>query len=578
MFPWTVFGIVTIRFKPSTITIAHIWAATKVEESVEGDERVLVVELGHKSQDDFTFSVDGLGGPIKSTKLACQQTEATPSDCGLEPVFTVLNNYDGVISPKIQLETWQIGATVDLTFSSRISLQGTWGAELLSDDVEADENGQSSSSRQTVRFRLMPLARGLPPERKSSFGFEATPPFHHMPTIRCDLKHLLPPPPPPSPPSPSPPPPERMLVDTSECFLGGRMMFVKPPTQVGVPWRFDVTLVDWVPDVLLTLNFVGDAHLLAGHPLQIDSVEPADAVWQDAITKHSVTYRLRPVKGGDPGALHIVAYGLVSGLGQVQCCCGPPPPPPPSPPPSPAPRPPPSPWPRPPPPPPFNHLAEAQIRGAEANHDVIGQIPGTVVESSSGEVTQIVWLSVLALFALGYYLRKTLRNIREHLLFRRIQHDIRSRFHKTDPLQSANGASDDDPEGGRQDGGVAVRLSMMLPGGQTHKVSLDMQEVSTMRELQALVLDEWAQAGGDRRESLMMEHVDAKGHATKVTKLTTLATLKASTTLNLLPKNLRRASSTTAKSARYSRLRMEDEPSSSSSRRNHMLDAIAEME
>ena len=99
MFPWTVFGIVTIRFKPSTITIAHIWAATKVEESVEGDERVLVVELGHKSQDDFTFSVDGLGGPIKSTKLACQQTEATPSDCGLEPVFTVLNNYDGVISP-----------------------------------------------------------------------------------------------------------------------------------------------------------------------------------------------------------------------------------------------------------------------------------------------------------------------------------------------------------------------------------------------------------------------------------------------------------------------------------------------
>ena len=24
--------------------------------------------------------------------------------------------------------------------------------------------------------------------------------------------------------------------------------------------------------------------------------------------------------------------------------------------------------------PPFNHLAEAQIRGAEANHDVIGQI------------------------------------------------------------------------------------------------------------------------------------------------------------------------------------------------------------
>ena len=84
---WTAFGIVTIRFKPSTITIAHIWAATKVEESVEGDERVLV-ELGHKSQDDFTFSVDGLGGPIKSTKRL-PTNGGHASDCGLEPVFTV---------------------------------------------------------------------------------------------------------------------------------------------------------------------------------------------------------------------------------------------------------------------------------------------------------------------------------------------------------------------------------------------------------------------------------------------------------------------------------------------------------
>lgn len=71
--------------------------------------------------------------------------------------------------------------------------------------------------QQTVRFRLLPLSRGLPPERKSSFGFEASPPFHAMPKITCELRQQLPPPPPPSPPSPSPPPPQRSLVDESQC-------------------------------------------------------------------------------------------------------------------------------------------------------------------------------------------------------------------------------------------------------------------------------------------------------------------------------------------------------------------------
>ena len=86
------------------------------------------------------------------------------------------------------------------------------------------------------------------------------------------MKHALPPPPPPSPPSPQPPPPERKLISNYECFLGGRMQFVKPPSSVGIPWRFDVLLEDWVPDVLLTLNFIGDSYQLKGHPLQIESV------------------------------------------------------------------------------------------------------------------------------------------------------------------------------------------------------------------------------------------------------------------------------------------------------------------
>ena len=94
------------------------------------------------------------------------------------------------------------------------------------------------------------------------------------------------------------------------------MFFTKPPTTVGMPWRFDVILDRWQPDVLLTFNFVGDAYILKGHPLQIESVEPEEAMWLAEITAHSVTYRLRPVDGGDPGAIHLVAYGLISNIGQ----------------------------------------------------------------------------------------------------------------------------------------------------------------------------------------------------------------------------------------------------------------------
>lgn len=361
------------------------------------------------------------------------------------------------------------------------------------------------------------------------------------------------------------------------------MVFVKPPTHVGIPWRFDVTLVDWVPDVLLTLNFLGDSHELEGHPLQIDSVEPAEAVWQDAITKHSVTYRLRPVKGGDPGPLHIVAFGLVEGLGQVQCCCGPPPPPPPAPPPSPRPKPPPSPWPRPPPPPPFDHLAEAQVQGAVQSKlfdtPIVGTAPA-VVKSSSGEVTQYVWMSVIGVLAIGFYLRKTLTQFREHLLFRRLKKDVEMRFGK-----GGGGAvppaidADADPEGRTAGDGGVVQLCMMLPGGASEELPLDLSAVNTMRELQANVMEEWAQAGGDRRESLMMEYVDRRGRTAKVSKATTLAMLKSARALHLLPKSLRKATPpANAKSARYGRLRTDESCGSSRAQTSGLLHAIAEME
>ena len=275
-------------------------------------ERELTFELGHKPQDDFSFTVSGTMGPITTSRLECEKMEEVQNDCPLQATFSVLNIWDGVISPKVYMETWQIGAEVDMTFDQRIRVSSVWGAEMVTEDLD----GKNDPRHQTIRFRLVPIARGLPPERRSAFGFEATPEFHSNPTISCMLKKALPPPPPPSPPYPYPPPPLRKLVDNAECFLGGRMFFTKPPTTVGVPWRFDVILDRWQPDVLLTFNFVGDSYILKGHPLQIESVEPEEAMWLAEITAHSVTYRLRPVTGGDPGAIHLVAYGMISGIGQ----------------------------------------------------------------------------------------------------------------------------------------------------------------------------------------------------------------------------------------------------------------------
>jgi len=329
------------------------------------------------------------------------------------------------------------------------------------------------------------------------------------------------------------------------------MAFVKPPTHVGIPWRFDVTLVKWVPDILLTLNFAGDAHDLQGHPLQIDSVEPAGAVWEDAITKHSVTYRLRPVEGDDPGALHIVAYGMVSGLGQVTCCCAPPPPPPPLPPPSPAPLPPPSPWPRPPPPPPFSHLKNMHFEGTESkaglNHAPIDAAATT--SSSASEVTRIVWLCVLAALALGYYTRKSFLQLRDHLLFRRLKQKVTQRLNEANRHGSPGEEDDDDDSVDPESDGLTrqcrgTTLCMTMPSGVTHDVSIDLESIDTIGQLQGLVLGEWVQFGGERCDSLMMEHVDRRGRATKVSKVTTLAMLKASRTLNLMPKRSRKTKDT----------------------------------
>lgn len=559
VFPWRVFEVVTVRFRPP-VSVDHLWAANLLSNEVQDDEQVITVELGHKSQDDFTFAIDGTGGPIKHTTISCANTEEPISTCGLEPDFTILNNYNGIISPKIHMGTWQVGASVDLTFREPISVGQAWGAELVGEPEDDDEDGMASPSTGfTLRFRLLPLSRGLPPERKDSFGFEASPPFHSMPTISCILRQRLPPPPPPSPPSPSPPPPQRKLVDEHECFLGGRMAFVKPPSTVGMPWRIDVTLVKWEPDVLLTLNFVGDsAHELEGHPLQIDSVNPRDAVWEDAITKHSVTYRLRPVMGDDPGALHIIAYGKITGLGQVTCCCAPPPPPPPDAEPPPPLPPPPSPRPQPPPPPPYDHLTNIEIAGSEMARPPPPALETEPGASSVGSSTQTVLLSVLGAMLLYFYGSKWLKQLQEHLRFTRMKKDVQKRFGPggeqvpVDDIDDIGdyGAEADGMEVGwggkkvdaKQKGArttASPMLSMQLTSERSHEVALRMGGIKSMKQLQAMVLQEWCAAGGDRQESLMMELIDASGEAVKVSKTTDVNAVSRAVTLSLLPKRLR---------------------------------------
>ena len=81
-FPWRLFEIVTIRFQPATIMVQDVWAATMLNNVIEGHGedtwRVVTVELAHKSQDDFTFAISGTQGPPKRTALSCANV-TTPS-------------------------------------------------------------------------------------------------------------------------------------------------------------------------------------------------------------------------------------------------------------------------------------------------------------------------------------------------------------------------------------------------------------------------------------------------------------------------------------------------------------------
>ena len=588
-FPWRLFEIVTIRFQPATIMVQDVWAATMLNNVIEGHGedtwRVVTVELAHKSQDDFTFAISGTQGPPKRTALSCANDQAPPNTCALEPAFSVLNNYNGIISPRVFVQSWQIGAEIDLAFDARLSVGEAWGAEVIDDDVPP-EPGQPRGKGQTVRFRLLPIARGLPPERKSSFGFEASPPFHAIPAITCTLKHSLPPPPPPSPPSPSPPPPQRALIDRGDCFLGGRMHFTKPPSGIGMPWRLDLIVDMWAADILITLDFKGDAAELRAHPLQIEEVQPKEALWQDAITAHSVTYRTRPVEGNAMNTpIHVIAYGQITGLGRVSCCCAPPPPPPPGPPPSLSPKPPPHPYPRHPPPPPYSTLGDLEIGGNEALA-LHAPPPSAPAKRNIGSWTGLVWLGVVAFVGLVAFGQRIWEGVKKRRVFWRMEaaiaevvatrapgahivpsglaggdleelkaeEDRESAVHARPELTwggekdggkkrkkkgKRRALADADAENGEHgaNGGAGALLRIELPDGSVSESTVELGDLASMKALQSLVVREWAAAGGDRREAMMVQFADeADGELAKVTRSTTIDEIRAAAELCVQPK------------------------------------------
>ena len=77
--------------------------------------------------------------------------------------------------------------TVDFG-ESEVKISEVWGATVM------DTEGDADIGPNVVVFRLMPFNHHMPTDRRSCFGFDATPPFHHMPLISCVPSRPFPPP------------------------------------------------------------------------------------------------------------------------------------------------------------------------------------------------------------------------------------------------------------------------------------------------------------------------------------------------------------------------------------------------
>ena len=338
VYPWTPYGIVKMRIQPTTVKVKTIFEATILANELEGDDptieddddediaqvRVLTVQLSHKWQDDWTFDISGVGGPITSLEMSCSHMEIPTTDCPLNPEFKVINNYKGAATSIVHVPFWQVGAYVDISFHDQGAISQVWGAELVdsADDVEVAEGYAT-----VKRFRLMKYIVG---NQRDSFGFDVRPPITRLPSVDCTLKHDLSPPAPAPPPLPGLPPPFRHRIDSvNRCFLGGDLFFTKEPDpkNLGTEWEVQVTLDQWVQDIEITIDFVGSAWLMQAHPLEVSTIEPPDVLYQTRSTKHSVTWSLQNYPGEGKRTFWFKAFGRIDDIGSISCCCASPPPP-----------------------------------------------------------------------------------------------------------------------------------------------------------------------------------------------------------------------------------------------------------
>ena len=533
--PWQVFGTVELDIFGEDIVIEHVWAANVVEmEPLDGDKPGMhvKVELDNTPQDDQQFDIDGTGTPsVEPRIVGCENLEPVEADCKLLAKYSMLNSFEGTVSSKVHINTWQEGAkiTVDFGDSEEVKISEAWGATVVDTDDDPDIGPN------VVVFRLMPFNHHMPTDRRSCFGFDATPPFHHMPLISCVPSRPFPPPPPPSPPSTPPSPPPYITTERSDCFLGGRVTFVITPGEVpGMLWEANVKMERWLIGAQLTLNFFGDQ--LYAHPLRVASVTPPDAVSQVSKTAHSVVFEL---KNTPVHEFNLMAYGRVDSLSGLSCCCAEmpsPPPPPPMPPPSPS------------PPPQFPRLPpsmrETQMesewgRGIIGSMDAPPPSPPPVLDhteaTSSGTATTTTALGTLGFAMVVLLVMRLVRILRDPMRF--VPKPPQAKRGGWGGRRAEDGCTQPMMEADEESSVATTKLHIEASPEERCALKISMDAVDDMADLQDLVAEVCDEAGYRDLDDLVMTYKNEDGEYATVTRSVTIEMLKASPALRLAPAN-----------------------------------------